>query len=203
MIKRQADRFANYLSSELDYDDERREIISYGVQIFLGMLLNTLSILIIAYILNIFKPTLVVAISYIVFRRIIGGSHCETFNKCFFLGTLFIILLGALGKKVELVAANNLLLIFPIYFSAIATTLLWVPAGTEKKVIRNRNTRKKIKIETIILLTIWIVLCIYLIKASLSKYIFPSSLGVILAFFLVTPLGYRLLNLRLFKSNLN
>lgn len=199
MIKRQSDRFSNYLSRELNYDDERNEVISYGMQIFLGILLNTLSILIIAYVLNIFKTTLAAAISYIVFRRIIGGGHCETFNKCFFSGTLFIILLGVLGEKVELVFTNRLFLILSIYFLAVAAALLWVPAGTEKKVIKNRNTRKKIKIETIILLTIWILLCIYLMKSSLSKYIFSSSLGVALAFFLVTPLGYRLLNLKLFK----
>lgn len=203
MIKRLADNISDYISCELNYADEKREVLSYGLQVFLGTSLKTLSILIFAYFLNIFKTSLIVSISFVVFRRIIGGSHLDTYSKCYFSSVFLMLSLGGLGKLISLEAINISILIILIYLLALVATILWIPAGTEKKMIKNKNTRKKIKIKTIILLTIWAILCYYLNHLYSSKYITSSLLGVTLAFFLVTPLGYRFTNFKLLKTNFN
>lgn len=203
MIKRLADNISSYLSRELNYDEEKKGILSFGLQIFLGALIGTISILILAYFLNIFKSTVIVLISFVIFRRLIGGSHCNTYKKCYFTTIIFMIVLGKLGEVIDLTSTYILILSILIYVLAAAATVLWVPAGTEKKMIKNIDTRRKIKVQTIMLLTIWILICNFLNNLSLYKYAVQSSLGVILAFFLVTPLGYRLINLKSLKTNLN
>lgn len=197
MIKKLADNISGYISNELKYDDTKREIICYGLQIFLGTSMKTLSILILAYIFNILKSTIIVSASFVAFRRIVGGSHFDTYNKCYFSSILMMLLLGMIGKIIELQHNSVLIIIISIYILTVLSTILWVPAGTEKKMIKNPNTRKQIKYKTIILLTIWIVLCSYLNSLGFVKYIVSSSLGVILAFFFVTPLCYRITNLKL------
>lgn len=203
MIKRLADNISNYMSCELNYDDEKSEVLSYGLQIFLGTSIKTLSILIFAYFLNIFKTTLAVSISFVVFRTTIGGSHVDTYNKCYYLSVLLMLLAGVAGKVINLKVTYISVLISLIYVLAVIVTILWIPAGTEKKMIRNKATRKKIKIKTICLLTIWILLCNYLNILELFRYATSSLLGVILAFFLATPVGYRFMNFRLLKKNIN
>lgn len=203
MIKRLADNISNYISCELNYDDEKSEVLSYGLQIFLGTSIKTLSILCFAYFLNIFKTTLSVSISFVVFRRIIGGSHVDTYSKCYFLSVLLMLLSGAAGKIINLETTHISIVILLIYVLAVIATIMWIPAGTEKKMIRNRTTRKKIKIKTICLLTIWFLLCNYLNSLELFKYVTSSLLGVTLAFFFVTPLGYRFTNFKLLKININ
>lgn len=203
MIKKLADNISNYISNELNYDNERREIISYGLQITLGIAMKTFSILLLAYILNIFKTTIAVSISFIVFRRIIGGSHVDTYNKCYFLSVFLMLLLGELGEIIRITPTIISILTILIYVLTFVETILWIPAGTEKKMIKNIVTRRKIKVKTFILLTIWVLLCNYFNSLGLIKYTFSSSLGVILAFFLATPLGFRFTKLNLPKTNLN
>ncbi|MCT4563897.1 MAG: accessory gene regulator B family protein [Maledivibacter sp.] len=194
MVKRLADNISNYISFELNYDDEKSEILSYGLQIFLGTSIKTVSILILAYILNIFETTVAVSLSFVIFRRIIGGSHVDTYNKCYCLSISLMILAGIAGEVISLEAPNILILILLIYVLAVIATILWIPAGTEKKMIRNKVTRKRIKIKTICLLTIWCLVCNYLNNIELFRYVTSSLLGVTLSFFLASPLGYKFTN---------
>lgn len=203
MVKRLADNISSYIAKELKYDNEKREILSYGLQVFLGDLAKTISMLVLAYFLNIFMTTLVVMISFVFFRRIIGGTHADTYSKCYFVSIFLILLLGKAGEMGDLKFTQTTILILLIYILAVIATILWIPAGTEKKMIKNKATRKKIKIETIILLTFWAILCSYLNNLELSKYVITSVLGVVLAFFLTTPLGYRFMGFKLLKKNIN
>ncbi|SKC40314.1 accessory gene regulator ArgB-like protein [Maledivibacter halophilus] len=202
-MKRLADSISNYMAKELKYDDEKREILSYGLQVFLGDLAKTISMLVLAYFLNIFITTLVVMISFVFFRRIIGGTHADTYNKCYFVSVLLILLLGKVGEIVDLKFTQITILILIVYILAVIATILWIPAGTEKKMIKNKATRKKIKIETMILLTFWAILISYLNSLELFKYVISSLLGVALAFFFTTPLGYRFMDFKLLKININ
>jgi accessory gene regulator B len=104
------------------------------------------------------------------------------------------ILAGIAGEIISLEAPNILILILLIYVLAVIATILWIPAGTEKKMIRNKVTRKRIKIKTICLLTIWCLVCNYLNNIELFRYVTSSLLGVTLAFFLASPLGYKFTN---------
>ncbi|AOY75347.1 accessory gene regulator B family protein [Clostridium formicaceticum] len=73
MIQKLSHNISSYLCDELNYDDEKREILSYGLQIFLGTLVKVLTICILSYVFNIFKSTMVVSLSFVFFRRIIEG----------------------------------------------------------------------------------------------------------------------------------
>lgn len=202
MIKRLADNISSYITKELKYDNEKREILSYGLEIFLGDLAKIVSMLVLAYFLNIFMATLVVMISFVFFRRIIGGTHADTYSKCYFVSIFLILLLGEAGEIINLEFTQVIILILLVYILAVIATILWIPAGTEKKIVKNKATRKKIKIETIVLLTFWVILCSYLNCLGLSKYVTTSLLGVALAFFLTTPLGYKFMDFKLFKKTL-
>ncbi len=197
-MKRLADNISNYISRELHYNEEKTEVLSYGLQIFLGTSISIISELVFAYFFNIFQSTITVSISYVIFRRLVGGSHYDTQSRCYFMGLILILSLGKLGEVISLTSKGILTSTALLYFLALTATILWVPAGTEKKMIKNIDTRRKIKIKVIVLLTIWIIICSYLNMLGISKHVISSSLGVFLAFFLVTPLGYRFTNLKLF-----
>lgn len=199
-MKKLADSISSYIAKELKYDNEKREILSYGLEVFLGDLAKTVSMLVLAYLLNIFMTTLVVMISFVFFRRIIGGTHADTYSKCYFVSIFLIILLGKAGEMINLEFTQVTILILLVYILAVIATILWIPAGTEKKMIKSKATRKKIKIQTIVLLTFWVILCSYLNSLELSKYVTTSLLGVALAFFLTTPWAYKFMSYKLFKK---
>lgn len=197
MVKRLSDNIAKYISHQLDYDHERQEILAYGLEVFIGDFLKIVTILILSLVLGIFIYTLIGMISFMTFRTYIGGAHNDTYVMCFTTSLFIMLCIGVLGKVCGSVISNNLWIAFFVYGQAIIATLIWVPAGTEKKNIKNPILRKKIKIEAIALLTVWIILMLLSSSFHYQQYAFSSILGVGSAFFLVTPLAYTL-----FKSQI-
>lgn len=194
MLKRLSDTIAIYISKNLESDRDKTEVYSYGLQIFLGTVFEIISIIIVACLLNTLKSTMVVLVSFILFRRLIGGTHCTIYRNCFFVSGFSMILLGFIGDQVPFLSKHLFILLGIAYIFAAIQTIRYIPMGTEKKMIKNKNTRLKIKIQTIILLSFWTI-SMYLLKDKvLSKYIFSSLLGVIGAFFFSTPSSYKIIN---------
>lgn len=197
MIEKLSNSISSYLCRELSYSDEKEEVLSYGLQIFLGTGLKLLTIVILSYILDIFKSTIVVSFSFILFRRIIGGGHSDTYNKCYFLSVSLMLLLGLLGELLILSYHLLLISVITVYLASIAVTIMWVPMGTEKKAIKNKKTRLKIKRKTFYILTAWLLILLYLQAIALSDIVLSSLLGISLAFFLATPLGNKFTNIKI------
>lgn len=194
MLKKLSDNIAIYIDRNLNSDNSKAEIYSYGLQLFLGALFEVLAVIIASCFLNVLYTTLVVLISFTLFRRIIGGTHCKTYGNCFFATTITMLAMGYTGKNINLHSNSLSVITIVIYISAIIHTLIFIPMGTEKKSVKNPKTRLKIKLKTIVLLCIWAGFVFRAKDSQLSEYIFSSLLGVAGAFFFSTPFSYILIN---------
>ena len=81
------DKICTYLTNRIrkempEIDDERAEIIMYGLQNIIGELPKGVIILIIAYFLGIFKLTLVSMLIIAPYRGFSGGVHMKTHIGC-------------------------------------------------------------------------------------------------------------------------
>lgn len=188
MIQKLSNNISYYLCSELNYNDEKREILSYGLQIMLGTAAKILTIAILSIILGIFFSTAIVCITFIIFRRIIGGMHCDTYNRCFITSVSLMIFLGFLGNT--LIIPYNIFLgsLISTYLLCIFITTKWVPMGTSKKTIKNIETRRKIKIKTLTMLTLWFMFLILFRDLTSSQMGLSSLLSLLIAFIMATPL---------------
>ena len=72
-----------------EVDDERAEIINYGLHLLIGELPKNFIILGIAYFLGVFKLTLIMVILLLPYRATSGGFHLKTHIGCI-LGTTLI-----------------------------------------------------------------------------------------------------------------
>lgn len=188
MIQKLSNNISYYLCSELNYSNEKREMLSYGLQIVLGTLAKLLTIAILSLIFEIFLSTAMVSITFIIFRRIVGGMHCDTYNKCFFTSVTLMLFLGFLGHT--LIIPYNIFLgsLISTYLTCILITIKWVPMGTSKKIIKNIETRKKIKFKTFTMLTLWFMFLILLKDLTSSQLGLSSLLSILIAFIMATPL---------------
>lgn len=193
MVKRLSNRIATYLCDELNYSENKREILSYGLEVFLGDFFKIVAILILSGILDVLFYTVVGLISFVLFRIIIGGIHNSSFEKCFITSTIIMILIGFIGKYFAFLITDWIA--FLVYFIALIITIIWVPAGTEKKTINNPVLRKKMKIQAIFLLSLWQLIIIISPDYCYQKYAFSSVLGVLIAFLLVTPPAYKIIKI--------
>lgn len=188
MIQKLSNNISYYICGELNYSEEKREVIYYGLQIVIGALVKILTIAILSLIFGVFKTTAVASITFIFFRRIIGGMHCETYNKCYFLSISLMLILGTLGNVVTINQNFVLMLLTCVYLLCTLITIKWVPMGTNKKDIRNPQTRLIIKKKTIALITIWMVLLFTFKNLVSSQVRLTSVLSILLAFIMATPL---------------
>ena len=68
------------------------ELYEYSVFMILSNCFTILSGLILSLILGYYKAYIVCTISYIMLRTVGGGQHCDTFQKCFFVSNIVIII---------------------------------------------------------------------------------------------------------------
>lgn len=190
MVKKLSDSIALYLSCEMSYDQDKKEILSYGLQIVIGGFFKIITLLSLSYLLGIFSYTMVGMLSFSAFRTIIGGVHQDTYAKCFVTSISMLIMIGFIGKHLYFVSAHNLTAAWIVLGFALIVTIIWVPAGTEKKEIKNKKTRLIMKIKALGLLLIWVILLVLSTRYHYQYYAFSSISGVFFTFFLVTPPAY-------------
>jgi len=192
MIKKASQKLAKWIGAQSAYQEDKSEIYAYGLEIILGGILKIGLLLFIAFKLDILLTTLLCTIGFVGIRFFGGGGHFTTYTRCL-VGTLAILLIS--GK----VAAynSNVILIFIFILLSICfgtfAIILWVPAGTHKKTVTNEEKRIKQKSKTLIMLIIHIGLALTFIQYKLYSLAFSLVLGMLSGFFLITPLGYFLL----------
>lgn len=200
MVQKLSHNISVFICNVLNYEQEKTEVLSYGFQIFLGTLIKLTTILLLSYILGILRFTLIATISFILFRRLIGGSHCDSFIKCYLLSVLFMLGFGHIGRLVTISTNLSFICIAFVYILGLIVTIKWVPMGTEKKVIRNVKTRTLIKTKTIVMISILTGVLIYIQMVYNFPYVLSCLLGVLLAFILATPIGKKITGFEIIKK---
>ena len=81
------DKFCQYLTNRIrkempEIDDERAEVIMYGLQVIIGEIPKVFIILTIAFLLGIFKAALISMLIIAPYRCVSGGFHVKTHIGC-------------------------------------------------------------------------------------------------------------------------
>lgn len=175
-------------------DGYNPEVIEYGLVIILGTLLKFASIVIISFILNTFAETIISLAVYVLIRHFAGGAHLKTYGMCFITGVLMFSINGLVAKHAAIPLNVLILITDMVLMIGLFITLNWVPAGTEKKIIRDGRIRQRLQCITMILLGVLGMVANVLFFAGQRTYLMALFLGALEELFFVTPAGYRLLN---------
>lgn len=192
MLRSCSQKLSQIIISELGYEKYDKEILEYGFEIMLGMTFKFFSILTVSLVLHTLPETMLSLFAFASVRNSAGGVHCKTYALCYLNGVFMFALNGLIVKHIY-IPLNYLIWTNDAFFIlSLFITLKWVPAGTEKKVVSDLFTRRKLKGITIIILGFLFVLThffYYMGKFSLLNAVF---LGVLEEMFLVTPWGYKM-----------
>ena len=126
-----------------DIDDEKAEIINYGLQNIIGEIPKTFLVLIIAYFLGIWKETLITFLLMIPYKSVSGGFHLKTHLGCIIGTTTFYCGIPVLSKFIILNEIWKYTLITIIWIFGMIMIKLYAPADTENVPILAKKDRKK------------------------------------------------------------
>ncbi len=159
MVENICNRLTTRIRSEIpEIDDERAEIINYGLQLLIGEIPKFLILFLIAYFLGVFELSIITLIVIMPYRIVSGGAHFKTHIGCMIATTCFYSGNAILSKTI----------IFTKNFQIFATIFVWIfsifmikkyaPADTEDVPILRKSERKLKKNLSYIIMTINLVI---------------------------------------------
>ena len=191
------EKICNKLTSRIrkkmpEVDDERAEIINYGLQLVIGEIPKTFIIIAIAYLLGVLKLTVLALLFIMPYKTFSGGVHLKTHIGCIIATSILYVGTALLSKYI---------IFNPMYIKYIAIALIWsfsmimiklyAPADTENVPIlrkKDRDLKRKLSYVT---MTITLAIALIVKNQVISNlFIF----GTIMQTISITRFIYKITN---------
>ena len=190
------DKICMFLTNQIrkempEIDDEKAEVINYGLQNIIGEIPKTFLVLIIAYFLGIWKETLMTFLLLIPYKNASGGFHLKTHLGCIIGTTTFYCGIAVLSKLIILSGLLKYIVIVAIWIFGMCMIKLYAPADTENVPILAKKDRKKQQIIS------YITFSVGLLIAGIVNHNVVSNIiifGYFLQTLMITKLAYHLTN---------
>lgn len=192
MIDKICNNLTNRIRKEMpEIDDERAEIIDYGIHLVIGEIPKIFIMMGIAYLLGILKLTLFTYLLIMPYRGSSGGFHLKTHIGCIIGSTVFYSGIVMLSKYLILDGILKYIIILGIWIFGMIMVTIYAPADTENQPIISKKERKRKKILSYITLTISIIIAVFIKEAIISNIL---TYGMLFQSISITKLAYKITN---------
>ena len=188
------DKFCEYLTNKIrkeipDIDDERAEVIMYGIQLIVGEVPKLLLMLLIALVLGVLWQTLLAYFLILPYKYASGGFHLKTHIGCF-IGTL-LCYCGNAFLSTYITLPINVKLIFIVLNLLIGIIMVtkYAPADTINLPILTKKERKIKKVLSYVFLAVNMIVALIVSNEIISNILI---FGTIVQTFSITRLAYKM-----------
>lgn len=190
------DKFCTYLTNKIrkempDVDDERAEVINYGLQNVIGEIPKIFIVIILGFLLGIGKLTLLNFLILGLYRNFAGGFHAKSHIGCIVSTTLMFCAPPLLSKFFVIGDIAKYFVIVAIWIFGLMMIKLYAPADTENVPILRKKERKQKQILAYIVLTIELVIAAIINNSVISNMIIIS---MFLETITITKLAYKIMD---------
>lgn len=172
-----------------EIDDERAEVINYGLQLLIGEIPKFFILLLIAYLFGVLKLSLVVLLIVTPYRVVSGGAHFTTHIECIIATSLFYTGNALISQSLILNDTIKYIIIFITWIFSIITIKLYAPADTEAVPILRKKERKIKKILSYIVATIMLIVSAIVKDTIISNIVLIATILQTIA---LTPFMYKI-----------
>ena len=188
------DKICTFLTNRIrkempEIDDERVEVINYGLQNIIGEIPKIFLLFIIAFFLNMLKEVVFMFLVLTPYRGASGGFHLKTHLGCIIATTIFYCGTVFLSQNIILEEVTKYILIGIIWIFGMIMIKLYAPADTENVPILSKKDRRKKQIIAYISFTIALVGTIFIQNNTISNILLFGNFVQTLT---ITKLAYKL-----------
>lgn len=187
------DKICEYLTNKIrkqmpEIDDERAEIIFYGIQLIVGEIPKVFLMFGLGIILGLWWQTLLAFILLLPYKIVSGGFHLKTHIGCFlctnlvYCGNAYISTIWHFPTEISKYITIISILIFGIIMVSI-----YAPADTENLPILTKKERKTKKILSYVFLSINIIVALFIRNEVISNLII---IGTFIQTISITRIAY-------------
>ncbi len=190
MIDKICTLLTNRIRKEMpEIDDERAEVINYGLQNIIGEIPKIFLLFIIAFFLNMLKEVVFMFLVLTPYRGASGGFHLKTHLGCIIATTIFYCGTVFLSQNIILEEVTKYILIGIIWIFGMIMIKLYAPADTENVPILSKRDRRRKKIIAYISFTIALIVTIFIQNNTISNILLFGNFVQTLT---ITKLAYKL-----------
>ena len=171
-----------------EYNQDKLDEIEYGLEAIYLTFTKLIVIFSIAYILGVLKELIILLFFYNLLRTTVFGMHAKKSWHCYLISISVFVGGALLCKYVDI----NIYVKYIISIIAFITLVRYAPADTYKRPLVNKYKRKRYKILTIILSSLYLIFIILLKDSVVSSYL---CFGLLDASLMIHPLVYRMFQL--------
>lgn len=192
MIDKITEFLTNKIRKEMpEIDDERAEVINYGLQILVGEVPKFFILLGVAYILGVFKLSLITFLILVPYRGFSGGFHLKTHMGCIISTSAFYCGIAILSKTIVMNYIVKYIITILLAIFGITMIKKYAPADTEDVPILSKKVRKQKQILSYISFIIGLAIALVIKNNIISNIII---FGYLMQTSMITKLAYRLSN---------
>lgn len=188
------DKICDYLTGKIriqmpEIDDERAEIINYGIHLVLGEIPKTFLFIAIAALLGVLKEFFISMLVIFPYRAFSGGVHLKTHIGCIIATSLMYCGISYVSQF-QLFSNNIKYILIPlVWVFGMVMCKLYAPADTENVPILRKKERRTKQIISYIILTITLIVGIVIKNYVVSNIII---LGMFTQSLTITKIAYKL-----------
>lgn len=187
------DKFCSYLTSKIrkqmpEIDDERAEVILYGIQLIVGEIPKMLFMFALGILLGLWWQTLLAFFLILPYKVCSGGFHLKTHLGCFlctnivYCGNAFLSTIWSFSNDI-----SKYITIGATWIFGMMMISLYAPADTENLPILTKKERRTKKILSYIFLTVNIIVAIIIPNKIIANIII---IGTIIQTISITRIAY-------------
>ena len=192
MIEKICAYIVNQMRKQMpDIDDEKAEVITYGIELIIGEIPKIFLLFIFSFIIGIGWYTVFAYVALIPYRASSGGFHLKTHIGCIVGSSLFYYGIVYLSKFITLSVFQKYILIGLALVFGIIMVSLYAPADTENIPIISKKERKRKKVLSYITLVLTLIASVFIKDSIISNILI---FGVIVQSFMISRLAYLLTN---------
>ncbi len=193
MIEKLCDKLTKKIQNKMpEIDNERAEVINYGLQLVMGEIPKTFILIAIAYAFGVLKLSILALLFIMPYKTFSGGVHLKTHIGCIVVTSLFYVGNALLSKNI---------VFNPIHIKYIVITLTWIfsmvmiklyaPADTEAVPILRKKERVLKRNLSYITMTLTLLVAIFVTNAIISNLLI---FGTLIQTISITRFIYKLTN---------
>lgn len=193
MIEKLCNKLTKKIQNKMpEIDDERAEVINYGLQLVVGEVPKTFALLAIAYAFGVLKLSILALLFIMPYRTFSGGVHLKTHVGCIMATSLFYVGNALLSKNIIIESIYiKYILISAIWIFSMIMIKLYAPADTEAVPILRKKDRDLKRKLSYITMTLTLVISMFIKNPIISNLLI---IGTLIQTITITRFVYKITN---------
>lgn len=175
----------NLLNNSYNYDNDTLDRVKYGLELIYISITKMIVIILISIILGLIKETFITILLFNGLRTFGYGIHAKKSWHCYVSSSFIFIILPYIFVNINFTVIQKII----ISLLSLISFILYAPADTHKRPLVNEKHRKKLKIKTLIVCSIYILIMFLSNNTLLINLII---LSMVLESFVINPWIYKI-----------